>query len=405
VIQLPTIYPYQTTLTNDYLGKAQVVRGRSPQEVEMRAWEVLRRWAEQEQRKREQEGRKQEQEARRQQTLKLAQDKEAMRLEADRLTGEAQAELEEWRTILATGLARPVSFDWAALLDRSPLPQFDYDRKYPKPPAPTLRTPRVFVPPREEPLPSLAEVQARGGLREHASLVERLLPGPRARRERRAKELATAWALEREDHKRRHEDAVAAARKAHEDEVLETRRLNETTLESHRRRVVGWEAARTAAWEQHCQSVEEIRQRRGEHEAEVANARELVAAGDHDAIAQYVTTALAQLEAGDAHDLDSEAGWDSGGTTLVVSSWLPGPADLPATASWRYVATRSAVEPQALKPKEAAALYESAIQQVALLCVHRVFGLSGSPHVDSVVFNGWVRGIDSKTGNPFTSCI
>src|SRR5262249_42826660 len=91
--------------------------------------------------------------------------------------------------------------------------------------------------------------------------------------------------------------------------------------------------------------------------------------------------------------------------TLVVNFRLPGPTDVPKIVEHKYVATRKAIKPVEMKPKEFEAFYDDLIHQIALRTIREVLIADYVLCVEAVVFNGWVSGTDTKTGKPFTSCI
>ena len=90
---------------------------------------------------------------------------------------------------------------------------------------------------------------------------------------------------------------------------------------------------------------------------------------------------------------------------LVLNFWLPTPSDIPRIIEYKYVASRKEIVPVPMKPKEFEGFYESVIHQIALRSIHEVFAADYPANIEAVVFNGWVRGIDPKTGKEFTSCI
>jgi restriction system protein len=89
----------------------------------------------------------------------------------------------------------------------------------------------------------------------------------------------------------------------------------------------------------------------------------------------------------------------------VVNFWLPGLADVPRWLEYTFIASRKSIKPVEIKRKEIEALYDDTIHQIALRTIHEVLVADYTSRVEAVVFNGWVRGTDGKTGKPFTSCI
>ncbi len=97
--------------------------------------------------------------------------------------------------------------------------------------------------------------------------------------------------------------------------------------------------------------------------------------------------------------------FDEHSKTLVVDLWLPGLADVPNVVEHRYVVSRKTVKAIEMKQKDFEALYDSVIHQLALKTMRDLFVSDYSKQVQAVVFNGWVKGINGKTGKEFTSCI
>jgi restriction system protein len=102
---------------------------------------------------------------------------------------------------------------------------------------------------------------------------------------------------------------------------------------------------------------------------------------------------------------EPDARFDEASKTLIVGFWLPGPADVPNIVEHKYIASRKAIKPVEMKQKEFEAFYDDTIHQIALRTIYEVFIADYALRIEAVVFNGWVRGIDRKTGKPFTSCI
>src|SRR5262249_31031991 len=102
---------------------------------------------------------------------------------------------------------------------------------------------------------------------------------------------------------------------------------------------------------------------------------------------------------------EHEVAFEPSSGTAVITIQLPNPDEVPRISGYKFIKTRQVIESVELKPKEFEALYESLIHQMALLTIHRVFREAAIPALQSVVFNGWVTGIDRASGNDFTSCI
>lgn len=128
--------------------------------------------------------------------------------------------------------------------------------------------------------------------------------------------------------------------------------------------------------------------------------------GDTEVVTWFLKNLLEHhLKFPEGYGRDSEAAFDATSGTAVVTMQLPNPVEVPKVSGYKFVASRKVIEPVEMKPKEFDALYDLIIHQMALLTIHRVFQEAYTPALRSVVFNGWVTGIDRSTGKDFTSCI
>lgn len=90
---------------------------------------------------------------------------------------------------------------------------------------------------------------------------------------------------------------------------------------------------------------------------------------------------------------------------LVVDFELPAPDKIPSTMEFKYVQTRDEIVAKEMKPKEHQGFYDDVIVQLTIRVVYELFRTLPKEHVHSIVFNGWVQGIDKATGQDFRSCI
>ena len=141
------------------------------------------------------------------------------------------------------------------------------------------------------------------------------------------------------------------------------------------------------------------------HNSAVLALRSRYEAGSPGAVEQYMQMILDQSSYPDPIAGEPDARFDEASKTLVVNFWVPGPEDFPNIVEYNYVASRKAIKPVEMKPKDFEAFYDDIISQIALRTVHEVFVADYPRQVEAIVINNWVRGIDRKTGKPFTSCI
>jgi restriction system protein len=73
---------------------------------------------------------------------------------------------------------------------------------------------------------------------------------------------------------------------------------------------------------------------------------------------------------------------------------------IPTDASYRYVKTRSFIEPKVRTATDTQRLYKSVLAQVTLRTLYELFMADRHGHVQRIAFNGVVDDIDPSTGHP-----
>ena len=161
---------------------------------------------------------------------------------------------------------------------------------------------------------------------------------------------------------------------------------------------------RLAEWEARKADYEKEQE---EYRASINQLREEFEAGHGAAIEQYVGMVLSrsQYPAG-LEDRLYELRYDPVAQTVIVSFKLPSPKQVPKILEHKYVASRDIFkETREMKPKDFDAYYEDVLYQICLRTIHEVYESVYIEGVQSVVFNGWVDGVDRKTGKAFNSCV
>lgn len=395
---------YETTLVHEYLGKSKVIRARTEQELELKVWEQQRAWGEQEKRKRLAEAKKAERERKKREADATKAERERKKAQvarkkekAEEDTAAAQAAIGACRRILADGLTARPGLDWASLRVTPDRPEFVFGE------APPSR-PTGEPEPRWEPpggAPSLDAAQRSVGVPGERPFLEKLLGGLRRAREQK---LAEARALHQK-HMERHEEHVRHAREQYEKACRDHAKRAHEASERHEAAKEAYQTRLHEAEARHAEHVAQIKAEADGHNRTLDGMRERLAEGEGEATEWYVATLLDRSEYPSEIEVEPEVAYDPHAETVVVSYRLPNPDEIPNVKGLRYVASRDETTVVELKPKERDALYEETIHQVALRTIHEVLGAPDTPHVGSVVFNGWVNGVDSKTGQEFTSCI
>jgi restriction system protein len=374
---MPTRYLYQTTIRNEYLGVSKVIRAMSADELDWLVDAQLTKWREQERRKREQRRKEADRRA-------AQREAEGLRSQAEADTAAAQEKLDAYRNILRAGLPTNLAIRWEELLDRRAYPAFQFSLEKPNRDLIRLRLlgpepeQRYVGPPR----------------RERPGPFDILLPFLRTRR--RAREKAAREAYEAEQRKAEAEYQKSLKRyRAREPEVVA----------AYNRAAQEYNARLKAAKQDYLRGRNEFIAQQKAHNDAILAFRSRYEAGSAEAVERYVQMALEKSSYPDGIAGEPDVQFDEPSKTLVVNFRLPGPGDVPNVLEYKYVATRKSVKPVEMKQKDFEAYYDDVLHQIALRTVHEVFVADYAARVEAVVYNGWVGGIDGKTGKPFTSCI
>ncbi|RKT19687.1 restriction system protein [Streptomyces sp. 1114.5] len=265
--------------------------------------------------------------------------------EAAQRTAELDARVEELRGLLAAGLAAP-AFGPQVLLAPRPVAPFDPGPLGVAVAMPDQRDPKYYVTP-----PDAAQARNAGVRRQY----EQYLAQARAEFER-------DW-------------YAAQAREAD----------RQQRLAAYHQEYLAW--------------ADRVRREEAERGAGTEELLRRLRAGEPEAVQEYFTAGLyasAAWPEGFPHAL--EAAWDAANRELVVNWELPGPDVVPAAARVRYVKSDDREAEVARPAAERKALYREVLAQSALRVAAELFRADRDGLLDSVVLNGFVRGIDPATG-------
>ncbi len=266
-----------------------------------------------------------------------------LKSQAERDSQDAQDRLLALRELLLRGLKEGEKFEWDALKNYEAYPSFQF----------------------MEPAPTYEQLAQELRVPSRKPLLEAIFSGMRKKRE-------------------------AMEAKAHEE-------LQTLTAQ--------YAARRAAARRVYDEEQTAYEQERAEHNASVDRMQKAFEAGDSEAVNWVLQQTLDNLEFPEEYGQDTEVAFDAASGIAVITMQLPNPVEVPRISGYKFVASRKSIDPVELKQKEFDALYDSLIQQMALLTIHRIFLVVYTLALRSVVFNGWVTGVDRATGKEFTSCI
>jgi restriction system protein len=122
-------------------------------------------------------------------------------------------------------------------------------------------------------------------------------------------------------------------------------------------------------------------------------------ASEPAAIVEYCSQVLERSQYPDCIALANSVSFDAEAGFVTVDLDMPPPEGVPSTTGYKFVARGNRVEPLSLKKKDAAALYQSVIDQIVLRTIHEILEGCYIPAVTGVLLNGWVTSLDTATGN------
>lgn len=100
-----------------------------------------------------------------------------------------------------------------------------------------------------------------------------------------------------------------------------------------------------------------------------------------------------------------EVDYEPSSKTVVINYRIPNTDEVPKITEYKRNSKTGKITEVKMKDKEFNKYYESIVFQITLRSVKEVFDATDNDMVETIVFNGWVDAIDSRTGNDFSACI
>jgi restriction system protein len=365
---MPSKYDYYATVRNAYLGVSKEIRGMTPEEVDWLAAKQIKKWRDQEQRQRERESARQARETEKRAT-------EDLKAWAAKETAMAIDRINAWRNLLTGGIGSSVRLNWDSQLDSRVYPRFEFHI-----PVPDINAIRLAI---LGPPPDLDEIRRRLGVPDAPGMTELIVPFLRGKRQRLEADANMTYAEESKKYKAREADVV--------------REYNRQAQEynAQLRLARGEHEAQNLAFEKSKEA----------HNRAVYRLRKSFEIGAPEAVERYFTIALGETLYPDGFAVDAKAGYEPSSRTLVIDFRLPCLDDIPRVVEQKLIASKKVVKPVEMKKKDFETFYDNVIHQIALRTMHEAFSADYTEHVQAIVFNGWIRGIDQATGMPYDACI
>lgn len=126
---------------------------------------------------------------------------------------------------------------------------------------------------------------------------------------------------------------------------------------------------------------------------------------ENDDVEQAIQTTLELSEYPEGFQKEFEAAFNRDSMMIIINYRVPSLHQIPRAKSFKYDINLEKIIPVDMKPKEFEQFYENTIHQVALRTIYEVHRSIKQNEIESILFNGWVRGINSSTGQDFITCI
>ncbi len=181
--------------------------------------------------------------------------------------------------------------------------------------------------------------------------------------------------------------------------------LEKRAQEQFEKTIKEYEADKNAQYELWEKEKNKFEEEQNKYNAEIDNWKLSYEAGETEAIERYVEEVLAESIYPNAFSMNYNLQYDSQSQILIFSRYLPNTDEVPHIVGYKYVAGNKLIKEIYMKDKEQNNFYDYIIKQSALRALYEITSADYAKKIKSVVFNGWVNGIDKATGQDFTSCI
>ncbi|MFA5995574.1 MAG: restriction endonuclease [Patescibacteria group bacterium] len=162
------------------------------------------------------------------------------------------------------------------------------------------------------------------------------------------------------------------------------------------------EAKRQAEYER--EKAEYLKQQQV-HNDKLKTMQQQYEAGTKEGVEQYINLVLERSKYPEALNLYPVVHYDPQAKVLLVDMDLPNREVIPHVVAYKYVAAKREVISKDMTKKEFEACYNDVLYQITLRTIHEVCESDYQHTVELIVFNGWVEGVNPKTGQEFRNCI
>lgn len=91
--------------------------------------------------------------------------------------------------------------------------------------------------------------------------------------------------------------------------------------------------------------------------------------------------------------------------TIIIDYKMPNTVEVPNVLGYKNSKNSNEIVEVKMKDREFNSYYESIIFQITLRTIKEIFSVTKNDEIETIVFNGWTKAIDKRTGTEFTAYI
>ncbi|SEN76390.1 restriction system protein [Mesobacillus persicus] len=127
--------------------------------------------------------------------------------------------------------------------------------------------------------------------------------------------------------------------------------------------------------------------------------------GDLNNVERYFTMVLNYAPYPSGFSKEFVLEYDETIRNLIIEYRLPHPSEVPNQIEFKFIQSRKEIDEKKMKNIDFQEFYDTILYQICLRSIYECFISDYPHHLETIVFNGWVHGIDTATGQEFDSCI
>lgn len=142
-----------------------------------------------------------------------------------------------------------------------------------------------------------------------------------------------------------------------------------------------------------------------EKQQEVDSFRKTFEEGEKETIERYFTTVLNNSPYPQGIIKNFTLGYDMDTRNLIIEYAIPHLDGIPNILEYKFIQAKKEINTKIMKKDEFQIFYDDILYKITLRTIYECFSSDYPNHLESMVFNGWVHGIDNATGREFDSRI